>query len=161
MLTDERIQEMFKAWFNPDDGGNYLDCWNACARAIEAEVRAEAQEPGGMLYRFNGNSWHFTPDLRGQFDIEPGPKLDTKEVFFAPRPPAPCPKCAEFPEMHRHYKVELSTAHTRIDALQDKVAEQACDKGLLRIEEPADQPESRGIGTVRSRFAPISRSRPR
>jgi len=38
MLTEKRIEEMFRKWFDPDDGGNYLDYWKACAHAIETEV---------------------------------------------------------------------------------------------------------------------------
>ena len=143
MLTDERILELFNEWFRREKGGDtYADCWNACARAIEAEVMAEvcsaqnseyapqdglpltdatqqgAQEPVGMLYRFNEECWHFTSDTLEQFDLEPGTTLETKEVFCRSQPPAPCPKCAT---------PKGFCLLSEYDALQVKVAEQSAE----------------------------------
>lgn len=132
MLTDERISELFNEWFRREKGGDtYADCWNACARAIEAEV-LQAQEPAtseiisstlAAITFYGSQKW-----AEGKGVISDPSLLNVRqawdEVYAAiqklatPQPPAPCQKCAQ-------HEIDFALEHDDKVALQAKVADQA------------------------------------
>ena len=122
------------------------------SREIEAEVRAEAQEPAACTYCDGTGDVHSRDSewrgecncgaaqynmidrlLRNTFDDEDYAVYSTAlNVVAAPQPPAPCPTCQQTAEKSLE---ACGLFQAEIDALQAKVAEQAaliekCEKAL-------------------------------
>ena len=123
------------------------------SREIEAEVRAEAQEPAACTYCDGTGDVHSRDSewrgecncgaaqynmidrlLRNTFDDEDYAVYSTAlNVVAAPQPPAPCPTCQQTAEKSLE---ACGLFQAEIDALQAKVAEQAaliekCEKALI------------------------------
>lgn len=132
MLTDERALELWSGPGNRPVIGKYKVI--AFARAIEAEVMAEAQGPAKVRFDALMGDENETPIERLRFfcslamagqdwlDVEP-----FFEALTAPQPPAPCPKCENDARRSEYWKAEHLAGNAVITELQAKVAEQVAE----------------------------------
>ena len=159
MLTNERISDLIH---DNGLGGSAASIRGArmLSREIEAEVRAEAQEPAACTYCDGTGDVHSRDSewrgecncgaaqynmidrlLRNTFDDEDYAVYSTAlNVVAAPQPPAPCPTCQQTAEKSLE---ACGLFQAEIDALQAKVAEQAaliekCEKALTDNSETWD-----------------------
>ena len=109
-----------------DSKEDAVSLWNA--RAIEAEVRAEAQEPIKLLDSvkafiqdgINDATQCDDADADHDFALSLGQLLNP--LYAAPQPPAPCPKCEG-----RANGVLVAMPSAELKALQATVSEQSAE----------------------------------
>lgn len=175
MLTDEqkRFEKIhcggnLHATRKDTTTGDYVlpsvqDAWAGWRSAIEAEVRAEAQEPVAWKWRRHAMTkwemvanWDAIEEMAALEMEKQG--WDVVRLFSAPQPPAPCPKCEGYSYMSWsgnnvygdassintvkdavHYAGQVPELKDTIKFLQAKVAELTIERDTWKDAESITQ----------------------
>ena len=122
MLTDERIDELLTEadGLAPKSGSLF----KSLARLIEAEVRAEAQEPVAW---FTDDNLHdksattYDPNVAARWKLKGWP---VAALYATPQPPEPRQgECGEYQQSYLEARSALTEQNKQLIALQAKVTE--------------------------------------